>query len=199
MSIQEDQDRTLWLGTNRLGLVKLTPDRKQAIWYESNPDDPNGLGWDLVVKLFRDREGSFWATTKAGDVYRFEPHAPVFRSYRHQPGNPHSLNDDSVTSAYAEDRNILWIGTDRGLNRVDRRTGQVIRYDEPVLSRGVRAIAKDRSGDLWFGTRGNGLVRFNPHSGRYRIFSHMASHPRTLDCSAAGGRASIAVLPFCCI
>ena len=135
----------------------------------------------MCVQLFRDREGSFWATTKAGDVYRFEPHTPVFRSYRHQPGNPHSLNNDSVISAYAEDRNTLWIGTDRGLNRVDRRTGQVTRYEEPVFSRGVRAIAKDRRGDLWFGTRGNGLVRFDPRSGRYRIYSHMASDPRTLS------------------
>ena len=58
VSIQEDQDGALWLGTNNLGLVKLTPDRKQAIWYQSNPDDPNGLGGDLVVGLFRDREGS---------------------------------------------------------------------------------------------------------------------------------------------
>ncbi|HWZ84047.1 MAG TPA: two-component regulator propeller domain-containing protein, partial [Terriglobales bacterium] len=186
VSIQEDQDRALWLATNRLGLVKLTPDRKQAIWYESNPDDPNGLGRDLVVQLFRDREDSFWATTKAGDVYRFEPHAPVFRSYRHEPGNPRSLNDDWVTSAYAEDTDILYIGSELGLSRVNRKTGEVTRYDQPVFSRGVRAIVKDRMGDLWFGTRGNGLVRFNPHSGRYKIYSHVASDPRTLSYDTVG-------------
>jgi PAS domain S-box-containing protein len=80
-----------------------------------------------------------------------------------------------------EDRNTLWIGTDRGLNRVDRRTDQVTRYDEPVFRRGVRAIAKDRRGNLWFGTSGNGLVRFAPRSGRYRIYTHAASDPRTLS------------------
>ena len=181
VSIQEDQDGALWLGTNKLGLVKLTRDRKQAIWYQSNPDDPNGLGGDLVVGLYRDREDSFWSTTKAGDVYRFQPQSPGFRSYRHQRGNPHSLDEGSVTAAYVEDRDTLWIGTDRGLNRVDRRTDQVTRYDEPVFRRGVRAIAKDRRGNLWFGTRGNGLVRFDPRSGRYRIYAHVASDPRTLS------------------
>ena len=129
VSIEEDQQRALWLGTNRLGLVKLTPDRKQAVWYQSDPEDPNGLGGDLVVELFRDRDGSFWATTRAGDVHRFEAHPPVFRSYRHQRGNPQSLDEGSVTAAYAEDRNTLWIGTDRGLNRVDRRTDKVTRFD----------------------------------------------------------------------
>ena len=181
VSIQEDRDRALWLGTHRLGLVKLTRDRKQARWYQSDPEHPNGLGGDLVVELFRDREGSFWAATKAGDVHRFESHTPVFRSYRHQRGNPHSLDEGSVTAAYSEDRNTLWIGTDRGLNRVDRRTDQVTRFDEPVFSRGVRAITKDRRGDLWFGTRGTGLVRFDPRSGRYRIYAHVASDSRTLS------------------
>ena len=186
VSIQEDQDGALWLGTNKLGLVKLTRDRKQAIWYQSNPDDPNGLGGDLVVGLFRDRENSFWSTTKAGDVYRFQPQSPVFRSYRHQRGNPHSLDEGSVTAAYVEDRNTLWIGTDRGLNRVDRRTDQVTRYDEPVFRRGVRAIAKDRRGNLWFGTSGNGLVRFDPRSGRYRTYAHVASDPRSLSYDSIG-------------
>ena len=181
VSIQEDDDGALWLGTNNLGLVKLTPDRKQAIWYQSNPDDPNGLGGDLVVGLFRDREGSFWATTKGGGVYRFQPQRPVFRSYRHQRGNPQSLDEGVVTAAYVEDHDTLWIGTDRGLNRVDRRTEQVTRYDEPVFRRGVRAIAKDARGNLWFGTNGNGLVRFDPRSGRYRVYAHVPSDPRSLS------------------
>ena len=181
VSIQEDQDGALWLGTNNLGLVKLTPDRKQAIWYQSNPDDPNGSGGDLVVGLFRDREGSLWLTTKVGDVYRVQPQRAVFRSYRHQRGNPQSIDEGSVTAAYAEDRDTLWIGTDRGLNRVDRRTDHVTRYDEPVFRRGVHAIAKDRRGRLWLGTNGGGLVRFDPRSGTYRIYAHVASDPRSLN------------------
>ena len=43
------------------------------------------------------------------------------------------------------------------------------------------AIAKDRRGNLWFGTRGNGLVRFEPRSGRYKIYAHVASDPQSLS------------------
>jgi signal transduction histidine kinase/DNA-binding response OmpR family regulator/ligand-binding sensor domain-containing protein/HPt (histidine-containing phosphotransfer) domain-containing protein len=181
VSIQEDHDRALWLGTDKLGLVKLTPDRTQAIWYQSNPDDPDGLRGDLVVGLFRDRDGSFWSTTKAGSVYRFDTERSRFRSYRHQQAGPQSLGKGSVTAAYAEDPDTLWIGTDRGLNRVDRKTDQVTQVDQPVFARGVSAIAKDRSGNLWLGTRGNGLVRFDPGSGRYKTYTHDASNPRSLN------------------
>lgn len=181
VSIQEDHDRALWLGTDKLGLVKLTPDRKQAIWYQSNPDDPDGLRDDLVVGLFRDRDGSFWSTTKAGAVYRFDTERPRFRSYRHQQAVPQSLGKGSVTAVYAEDPDTLWIGTDRGLNRVDRTTDRVTQVDQPVFARGVSAIAKDRSGNLWLGTNGNGLVRFDPGAGRYTTYTHVASDPRSLN------------------
>ena len=181
VSIQEDHDRALWLGTDKLGLVKLTPDRTQAIWYQSNPDDPDGLRDDLVVGLFKDRNGSFWSTTKAGSVYRFDTERRRFRSYRHQQTGPQSLGKGSVTAAYVEDPDTLWIGTDRGLNRVDRRTDQVTQVDQPVFARGVSAIAKDRSGNLWLGTRGNGLVRFDPGSSRYTTYTHDASDPRSLN------------------
>jgi signal transduction histidine kinase/CheY-like chemotaxis protein/ligand-binding sensor domain-containing protein len=181
VSIQEDRDGALWLGTNRLGLVKLTPDRRQAIWYQSNPDDPDGLRDDLVVGLFRDSDGRFWALTKAGAVYRFDTERARFRSYRHQLAGLQSLGKGTVTAAYAEDPDTLWIGTDRGLNRVERTTDQVTQVDRPAFTRGVSAIAKDRSGHLWFGTNGNGLVRFDPGAGRTTTFAHDASDPRSLN------------------
>ncbi|MGM9486543.1 sensor histidine kinase [Ideonella sp. YS5] len=181
VSIQEDRERALWLGTDKLGLVKLTPDRTQAVWYQSNPDDPDGLRGDLVISLFRDRDESFWSTTKAGAVYRFETQAARFRSYRHQQAGPQSLGKGAVTAAFAEDADTLWIGTDRGLNRVDRATDQVTQIDQPAFARGVSAIAKDRAGQLWFGTNGNGVVRFDPASGSYTTFTRDAAEPRSLN------------------
>jgi signal transduction histidine kinase/ligand-binding sensor domain-containing protein len=181
VSIQEGQDRALWLGTNKLGLVKLTPDRKQAVWYQSNPDDPDGLREDLVTGLFKDRDGSFWGTTRAGAVYRFDAEPARFRSYRHQQAVPHSLGKGAVSAVHAEDAETLWIGTDRGLNRVDRRTDEATPIDQPVFARGVSAIQKDPSGHLWFATPGNGLVRFDPRNDRFTIYRHDASDPRSLN------------------
>lgn len=181
VSIQEDRDGALWLGTNRLGLVKLAPDRQQAIWYQSNPDDPDGLRDDLIVNLFKDRDDNFWALTRAGAVYRFDSERPRFRSYRHQQANPHSIGKGTVTAAYMDGPDTLWIGTNGGLNRVDRKTDQATQINEPVFARGVSAIAKDHTGQLWIGTNGNGVVRFDPASGQYTMFAQNASDPRSLN------------------
>ena len=181
VSIAEDQEGALWLGTTGLGLLKIEHDLGRAVWYDSNPEDPNSLSADLVVGLFQDREGSFWAHTKGGDVLRFDPRPPVFRSYRHEPGNKNSLIDSAVISAYEDSKGILWIGTERGLNRVDRRTGQVKRYENVEFAPGVRSIAEDRGGSLWFGTRGNGLVRFDRRTEAMRTFRHRRDDPRSLS------------------
>ena len=181
VSIQEDAEHALWLGTNKLGLVKLTPDRKQAVWYQGNPDDPDGLRDDLVVGLFKARDGSFWATTRSGAIHRFDTAQARFRSYRHQQALPQSLGKGAVTAAYVEDAETLWIGTDRGLNRVDRRTDEVTRFEQPVFARGVSAIRKDAAGQLWVGTNGNGLVRLDPRSGQTTTYTRDASDPRSLN------------------
>ena len=181
VSIAEDREGALWLGTTGLGLLKFERGPGQAVWYESNPQDPNSVSGDLVVGLFQDLEDSFWGYTKGGDVLRFDPRPPVFQLYRHEPANKNSLLDSAVISAYEDSQGSLWIGTERGLNRVDRRTGQVKRYDNPEFAPGVRSIIEDRGGSLWLGTRGNGLVRLDRRAGALRTFRHRRDDPESLS------------------
>jgi signal transduction histidine kinase/ligand-binding sensor domain-containing protein len=181
VSIAEDRQGALWLGTTGLGLLKLERDRDRVVWYETNPDDPNSLSGDLAVGLFQDREGSFWAHTKGGDVFRFDPRPPAFRSYRHEPGNRNSLIDSSVISAYEDSQGTLWIGTEHGLNRVARRTEEFRRFEAAEFASGVRSITEDRGGSLWFGTRGNGLVRLDRHTGAVRTFRYRQDDPESLS------------------
>jgi len=69
----------------------------------------------------------------------------------------------------------------RGLNRVDPRTAQVKRYENVEFAPGVRSIAEDRGGSLWFGTRGNGLVRFNRRTEAVRTFRNRRGDPGSLS------------------
>ena len=60
--------------------------------------------------LREDGEGNIWAGTYGGGVNRFTRKPSPFQNYRHEPGNPRSLDNDFVHSVYLDSRGILWVG-----------------------------------------------------------------------------------------
>ncbi|MCK7478373.1 MAG: hypothetical protein M0C28_13950 [Candidatus Moduliflexus flocculans] len=70
---------------------------------------------------------------------------------------------------------MLWIGTQRGLNRFDAGTSRWTRFlHDPrdpasICNNIITAIEEDKAGHLWIGTRG-GLSRFDKATGRCQSF-----------------------------
>jgi streptogramin lyase len=60
------------------------------------------------------------------------------------------------------------------LNRVDRKTGQYTFYriEGPGVNWRPTAIIEDRSGVLWVGSDGHGLIRLDPKTGLFKTFRH---------------------------
>ncbi len=185
-SIIEDEDQTLWFANWDQGIVRLDRDRKRAILYRNNPNNPSSLSSGGVMTLMQDRDHRIWVGTDPGTVDWFDPRPPSFRSYYHDPGDPNSLSNGAVVSVLQDSRGILWIGSLYGLDRFDRRTGQVTRYSGKRVSsrsifRTVHAIAEDRAGNLWFGEWGNGLDRLNPRTGDIKSYRHDPDNPSSLS------------------
>ena len=111
---------------------------------------------------------------------------PPFKRYRHEPGNPNSLEKDEVTSVYEDSQGILWVGNRVALNRIDRKTGQYTIYRTAggpgeLSNTYVISIVEDRSGYLWFGTSGGGLNRFDRRTGQFKVYRHDPADPNSLS------------------
>ena len=69
---------------------------------------------------------------------------------------------------YEDSAGRLWIGTDRGLNLMQRRQGSFVRFlHDPADPHGldndqVMSIYQDRGGVLWIGTLAGGANKWNP-------------------------------------
>jgi len=70
--------------------------------------------------------------------------------------------------AICEDKNgDIWVGTNKGLNKLNLETDQVVNYkfqpnNPDVLQNDyIRALFKDSSGDLWVGSYGGGLSKYD--------------------------------------
>jgi signal transduction histidine kinase/ligand-binding sensor domain-containing protein len=185
-SIIEDDEQTLWFANWNRGLVRLDRERKRAILYRNNPKNPSSLSAGGTMTLMQDRDHRIWVGTDPGTIDWFDPRPSSFRTYYHDPADPNSLSNGAVVSVLQDSRGILWIGSLYGLDRFDRKTGQVTRYSGKRVSgrlifRTVHAIAEDRAGNLWFGEWGNGLDRLNPRTGNIKSYRHDPDNPSSLS------------------
>lgn len=145
LSVLPAPDGALWVGTEGAGLYR----RENGVW--AYFDSAQGLRNSYVWSLAADRAGKVWAGTWGGGLFVHK--AEVFD---YAPGLENFLSPMPVL-LFLDD--MLWIGTTTGALRY--RNGKLEQFSdvdgEPFGD--VRAIAQDKSGVLWFGTAGGGLLR----------------------------------------
>jgi ligand-binding sensor domain-containing protein/serine phosphatase RsbU (regulator of sigma subunit) len=176
LTIFEDDDGTLWAGTDGGGLHRYDPARDAFTRFVHEPADPTSLSDDRVIALGQDRSGVLWVGTSRG-LSRRLPLSEVVAHERHRPGDPTSLSADDVTAFVEDHEGTLWVGTDGGgLNRRDPMTGafERIRLDPSApLSGNTDAIVSlgvDSAGTVWVGTY-DGLFRRDPRTSRFEPFT----------------------------
>ncbi|MCI0692226.1 ATP-binding protein, partial [candidate division KSB1 bacterium] len=115
-----------------------------------------------------------------------------FGLIEHDPGNSNSLSGRLVQAIHEDRTGALWLGTEYGLNKLDRDTGIFTKYTFDSDTTGVvganvvSGIAEDSNGRLWLGTRGGGLIRFDPQTGEYRQYRHEPADSNSLASDQIG-------------
>lgn len=130
----------------------------------------NGLVQNAVNCMLQDNKGLLWFGTQQG-LNRFNGYE--FETFRKEPGNPNSLNDEYILGLLQDDRGIIWIGTQGGgLERFDPALRRFTHFpvdtrrpDSPANN--INCVLMGRSGKLWVGTAGGGVKRFDRKTGIY--------------------------------
>jgi signal transduction histidine kinase/ligand-binding sensor domain-containing protein len=168
-AITEDRAGDLWAGTPN-GLYRLDRATDTSTYYRSTIEP--ALSNNYVTAIYELQDGRLLVGTDGGGVNVWDPVAEQFDYYRHDPANPDSLAHDAVYSFYEDpDEGMVWIGTWRGLDRVERATGTVTHYTEKdgLPGDAVFGILVDPAGTLWLSTS-RGLSRFDPYAETFRNY-----------------------------
>ncbi|MCU1235764.1 MAG: Two component sensor histidine kinase [Candidatus Solibacter sp.] len=132
-------------------------------------DPPGNLFYQELVE---DREGALWLGTDSSGLRRFDPATGQFIVYQHDMNRPGTLSDNRVNSVYFDASGTMWLGTQNGLNKFDRKKGTFTVYTrrDGLPGNAVGCVLEDAHGDLWMSTN-NGVARFNPQSGTFKSYS----------------------------
>jgi signal transduction histidine kinase/ligand-binding sensor domain-containing protein len=148
MSLAEDQEGDIWVGTAR-GIDRVRDPKVQ--FYSTL----NGLSGDFIAAVYGAADGSVWAGT-GGGLDRIE--GGRVSNHHVEPGVRRA-----VLSLYEDERQRLWVGTLSGL--AVQSGGH---FTEILTSRGehldrVFNISSDHQGAVWAADTGKGL--FTIHGG----------------------------------
>ena len=191
-SITQDKDGAMWFSdqTNRC-ITKY--DGNQMTRYQHNPKDANTLGGYYPEWLCADSTGIIWIGFFGFGIDKFDPATKTFIHFRHDPNDPKSISNDTISNILIDHQHNIWIGTNGGLNLLDPATGTFKHFknnpaDPKSLSNNkVRALYEDHEGTLWVGTgfvwdnnELGGLNRFDRSTGSFTRYLHDAKNNNSL-------------------
>lgn len=177
----EEPEGGMWVAS-WAGLFRLSSSGAVERRFVSRSSDSTSLGLDMINTVLLDRRGRLWVGLRSAgldllDTRRLER---GFRHFRSQ-GDGQSLADNMVWSLAEGPDGALWVGTDRGLSRLDRGgTWSTYRHDprssSSLCDNSIHALWVEDSSTVWIGTSA-GLDRFDTRGGSFIHFSEADGLP----------------------
>jgi signal transduction histidine kinase/ligand-binding sensor domain-containing protein len=164
LSFAEDKSGNLWIGTgeSESALVRYRDGQFKAFGRTDGVPE----GW--LTDLFVDHLGRLWISDPAAGVLRLDDvNAGELNFARYTPAE--GLSSIGVSCLTEDEFGRIYIGTGRGLDRLNPETGQIENFTtaDGLPNSYLEVAYRDKNNNLWFGTA-NGLARLVPEPVRRR-------------------------------
>jgi len=153
----EEEKNMLWINSDS-GLIRknvLTGEQKLI---RQDPRNPTSFLSKEVMSMVGDGEGNIWLANHFNGVDKFSIKTEQITHYKHDKNNPASLVHDTTHILFFDREHYLWIGTHKGLSRMDPKTGVCTNYTHnPKDSFGISKshindIVQEKNGRIWLAT-----------------------------------------------
>lgn len=119
-----------------------------------------------VQMLYQDHDGYIWIATRNG-LFQYDGYSMV--SYKSNYQSPELLSDNNVYCVAEDSLHRLWIGTEGGLDCLDKRTGTIRKIEHEKLDYGVSQLLVTREGELFIGSE-QGLYSYDQQADSFAVY-----------------------------
>ncbi|WP_194551331.1 two-component regulator propeller domain-containing protein [Zobellia nedashkovskayae] len=165
-------------------VVDLLKDRKGRIWIINyfagvqifNPQTNSHENIDLTSQLdgteinslnriFEDNKGNIWIGSLNSGLLKLTESDGTWKSTHYHSKN--SLSNNFVNSIIQDSENVIWAGTQGGLNKYmpESDSFQSVKKSDGLKNDAIKEIIDDKNKRLWLSTE-EGIIRYNTSTGK---------------------------------
>ncbi|MDO6759114.1 two-component regulator propeller domain-containing protein [Tamlana sp. 2_MG-2023] len=172
-TLEESKDGTIWLGSYGDGLFYKTPNSNefQQFQHSKLPIDIN------IEDLLVDNKNLLWLATYGDGVFLINKEEQEVKNFKANKSNPFAIQYNDILCLFEDNTGVVWCGSDgTGANYYDEHlikfnilTNNQVPQNTSVDM--VRSLCTDSKNNIWIGTYGRGLTRFNLKQKTYQTFT----------------------------
>lgn len=161
--ISEDYLGNIWASVDD-GLISINTSSNKQLFYRA----PNNYFSSVTFHLTKDN--TIWQCYWSFGITSFDIDKKQYKTYSHDPANSNSLMSNKVWAIFKDDNDILWLGSDIGLQKITNRKPdlQVIKknYDDQKNSFQnnlvkISSVSKLNNHLIYTAIDGEGFAIFN--------------------------------------
>ncbi|MBN1116514.1 MAG: response regulator [Bacteroidales bacterium] len=165
-SLYTDKEGRIWIGTVDKGINVIDEKYNKFDSFKKNPIKPGKSLPHNNVRSFSETEnGKIWIGTDGGGVCLFDPKTHEFSQQIYNSEKYNCLKNNAVQSVLYDENKYLWIALwGSGVDRLDIKNNKIEHFvlnTEETEASNVRVLYKDSQNNLWAGSSGKGLFKFN--------------------------------------
>ena len=166
-----DKDGLLWIGT-RYSLSTFNRKTGEFTTME-NLFSTEKYKDHMITDIVEDNEGNIWfACGLDNGIFRFNKKTGEFKNYINIQEDGTSLSFSSARTIAIDNEGEVWIGTQYGLNKFNKKDETFTRYTEKegLANNFIYGILVDENNNLWISTN-NGLSKFDSENEKFMSFN----------------------------
>lgn len=185
-----DRDGDFFITVERIGLVVWRRKAGQFRLYRPDGTDSMPEG-NVLSSVVTDKDGLIWIGDRdEAGISVFDKETEKFTYIKSSPDNPYSLNTGKINYIYHDGTGSVWVCTILGVNKyspgrfIFKRSFGKNFSSEKLNSGNVLCLAEGKEGEIWIGTDGGGLNRYNRKTGKIDSWTHNPDDLSSLSSNA---------------
>ena len=175
VSVLVDSKGNEWVGTAN-GVTVIPADGSDYIHFKSDPKNKNTLRTNAILSLYEDSKGRVWGTHHMGGLSQIDLEKKTVKRFL-SPEQVSDRNISLIADMIEQEDGSFLLATFSGLVHFHPSQGILNHFkhdvsdDSSISFNQLWVLHESKAGEIWTGSLGGGLNRFNQSKGTFTRFT----------------------------